>query len=110
MCLHIKVAELNALSDGKGIIGMPSAIFNEIGSKKKKRTNLHKLLQLYVFSFFQMQSLDISNDCKGNVSVYKSCRIEHSLLEKEVHAYIEQSFNEMENKFKNTNLHKLANV
>ena len=27
MCLHIKVAELNTLSDGKGITGMHSAVF-----------------------------------------------------------------------------------
>ena len=27
MCLHIKVAELNPLSDGKGITGISSAVF-----------------------------------------------------------------------------------
>ena len=27
MCLHIKVAELNSLSDGKGITGISSAVF-----------------------------------------------------------------------------------
>ena len=29
MCLHIKVAELNPLSDGKGIIGISSTVFKE---------------------------------------------------------------------------------
>ena len=29
MCPHIKVAELNTLSDGKGITGISSAVFNE---------------------------------------------------------------------------------
>ena len=27
MCLHIKVAELNTLSDGKGITGIHSVVF-----------------------------------------------------------------------------------
>ena len=27
MCLDIKVAELNTLSDGKGITGIPSTVF-----------------------------------------------------------------------------------
>ena len=27
MCLHIQVAELNTLSDGKGITGLHSAVF-----------------------------------------------------------------------------------
>ena len=27
ICLHIKVAELNPLSDGKGITGISSAVF-----------------------------------------------------------------------------------
>ena len=30
MCLHIKVAELNTLSDGKGITGIHTFFFNEM--------------------------------------------------------------------------------
>ena len=40
MCLHIKVAELNTLSDGKGITGIHIVYFlNEMGNKKKKKSN-----------------------------------------------------------------------
>ena len=35
--LHIKVAELNTPSDGKGITGIPSAVFYEMGNKPKKK-------------------------------------------------------------------------
>ena len=38
MCLHIKVAEFNTPSDGKGITGIP--FFNEM---ENKSTNLRKL-------------------------------------------------------------------
>ena len=33
MSPHIKVAELNTLSDGKGITGIPSAVCNEMDTK-----------------------------------------------------------------------------
>ena len=36
MCLHIKVAELNPLSDAKGIIGISSAVFLMRHYKVKK--------------------------------------------------------------------------
>ena len=37
MCLHITVAELNTLSDGKGITGIHSVVFERDGKLKKKR-------------------------------------------------------------------------
>ena len=42
ICLGIKVAELNTLSDGKGITGIPSAFFNEM-ENTIENTNLRKL-------------------------------------------------------------------
>ena len=35
--LHLKVAELNTLSDGKGITGIHTFFFNEIENKKIKK-------------------------------------------------------------------------
>ena len=43
MCLHIKVAELNTLSVGKGITGILSTFFfNEMGNTNEN-TNLRKI-------------------------------------------------------------------
>ena len=58
MLAHRLVAELNSPSDGNGITGIPSAVFNEMRNKKKKREikrrkNLRKLSQFHAFSFFK---------------------------------------------------------
>ena len=42
ICLHIKVAELNTLSVGKGITGIPSTVFNET-ENTNENTNLRQL-------------------------------------------------------------------
>ena len=54
MCPHIKVAELNTLSDGKGITAIHSAVFlMRLKIKRRINANLRQLSQLHVFVFLK---------------------------------------------------------
>ena len=67
MCPHIKVAELNTLSDGKGITGRPSAVCLMRWKKNKKNWFFKCKFKKYIMVVL-----------KHNVPAHKSCRIEYS--------------------------------
>ena len=68
--LNIKVAELNTPSDGKGITGIPSAVFMRWEINRRKNANLHKLSQLQSSAWSGERERE---GCLGNNAMQNKC-------------------------------------